>query len=177
CPTKEPGGANDPSVVALLLALELRPPVDAERVRRVRLDVRLRLRTVEDVVARVVDDRSAERSHVPRPEDVRRLGSFGVGLGIVHLCPGRRMEHELRSLVERVRIGHVPLGTRDCPRLGEALRNAGAELAAGSRYEDAAASRSDRIGDWVLQRCFTRGSSQGISCSSGSAGSYSSVTW
>ena len=41
----------------------------------------------------------------------------------------------------------------------------------------AARSRSERIGDSVLQRCFTRGSDQQTPYSSGSSGSYSSVTW
>jgi hypothetical protein len=52
-----------------------------------------------------------------------------------------------------------------------------AELAACARDQDPAASRTERIGDAVLQRCLTRGSSQGSPFSSGSAGSYSSVTW
>ena len=36
---------------------------------------------------------------------------------------------------------------------------------------------SERIGLRVLHRCATRGSFQGIVCSSGSSGSYSAVTW
>ena len=58
---------------------------------------------------------------------------------------------------------------------GERLRERGAELPASAGYEDA--SRRDRMGDCVLQRWWTRGSSHGTSCSSGSEGSYSSVTW
>ena len=53
-----------------------------------------------------------------------------------------------------------------------------AELAAGARDQDAtAASRADRVGVLVLHSPTTRGSFQGIVCSSGSAGSYSAVTW
>jgi hypothetical protein len=87
------------------------------------------------------------------------------------------MKNELRSLVERIRVDNVPVGPREGSRVREDLRQRRPELAAGAGYEDAAASRSERVGDWVLQRCLTRGSSQGISFSSGSAGSYSSVTW
>ena len=47
----------------------------------------------------------------------------------------------------------------------------------GAGYEQAAASRGDRIGVSVLQRCLTRSSAQQTPRSSGSAGSYSSVTW
>ena len=51
-----------------------------------------------------------------------------------------------------------------------------AELAARAR-DQGAASRADRIGVGVLHRCATRGSFHGTPCSSGSLGSYSSVTW
>src|SRR5262249_38723377 len=52
-PAEEPGGAHDPGVLAgRSFAQELRPPVRRLRVRRVRLEVRLRLAPVEDVVAR-----------------------------------------------------------------------------------------------------------------------------
>src|SRR4029453_5048404 len=47
-PPEEPRGADDPAVADLLLALELRPPVDAERVGGVRFHIRLLLRAVED---------------------------------------------------------------------------------------------------------------------------------
>ena len=50
-----------------------------------------------------------------------------------------------------------------------------AELPAGAGDQDAT-SRGERIGDCVLQRWRTRGSFHGIPCSSGSTGSYSSVT-
>jgi len=47
----------------------------------------------------------------------------------------------------------------------------------GSTGDQDSLSRSERIGDVVLQRSRTRGSSHGMPCSSGSAASYSSVTW
>ena len=78
-------------------------------------------------------------------------------------------------------------GLRDVPVLvaqshevvvRERVLERAAELAAGARDQDAtAASRADRIGVLVLHRSATRGSFQGIVCSSGSAGSYSAVTW
>ena len=48
------------------LAVQLRAAVGAERARRVRLDVRLALRAVEDVVGRPDDERRAERGGVLR---------------------------------------------------------------------------------------------------------------
>ncbi len=90
------------------------------------------------------------------------------------------MENEVGALEGAgSRMAHVPLG----PAQGEDVviredfTQRGAELAARAGYEDAAASRSERIGDRVLQRPRTRSSSQRMPCSSGSAGSYSSVVW
>ena len=68
----------------------------------------------------------------------------------------------------------VSAGSRVGLRKG--LPQRGAELAARAGDQETA-SRSDRIGDSVLQRCTTRGSFHGTSCSSGSSRSYSSVTW
>src|SRR5215211_2041581 len=68
--TEEPGAAHDPAVAHLELARELRAPVRRERIRLVRLDVGLPLRAVEDVVGRVVDDRSPQLDHVARAADV-----------------------------------------------------------------------------------------------------------
>ena len=67
----------------------------------------------------------------------------------------------------------------DGARIGrrEDLAERRPELAAGAGYEHAARSRSDRIGDCVLQRCLTRASAQQTPCSSGSSGSNSTVTW
>ena len=80
---------------------------------------------------------------------------------------------EVRAMVRRTRVE----GYLGCigAFLGLSLEKRLPELPSGAGYEDA--SRADRIGVRVLHRSATRGSSQGISCSSGSAGSYSSVTW
>ena len=93
------------------------------------------------------------------------------------------MEHEvelsLRQLRAR-RLGDVPVGVRQRENVvrGEGLPERVAELAARARDQDStAASRADRIGVLELHRCATRGSFQAIVCSSGSAGSYSTVTW
>jgi hypothetical protein len=84
------------------------------------------------------------------------------------------MENELG--VEGERRGDVELLAGPAIRPREGLLQRGAELAA-CAGDQVTASRSDRIGDSVLQRCATRGSFQGNSCSSGSSRSYSSVTW
>jgi hypothetical protein len=89
------------------------------------------------------------------------------------------VQHEIGHCEQGRRQRHVPVAARERDDVvrRERLDERAAELAAGARDQDAAASRSDRIGDRVLQRSTTRGSFQGISRSSGSAGSYSSVTW
>ena len=84
------------------------------------------------------------------------------------------MEDDARAVAERRRARNVELLARARVPLGKDLRERAAELAARSRYEDA--SRSERIGDRVLQRCLTRSSSQRMFRSSGSAASYSRVT-
>src|SRR6266536_5655288 len=175
-PPEEPGAADDPAGPHLALALELRAPVHGEWARLVRLDVGLTFATVEDVIGREVDDRRTERDDVPRPGDVHPLGALRVGFRPVHVRPGRRVQHEARLDFDRG-LRDVELVARACVSLGEDLGEGSAELPAGPGDQDAAWSRSDRIGDFVLQRSTTRGSSQGTSCSSGSAGSYSSVTW
>src|SRR5438552_3449460 len=107
---EEPGAAHDPALEHLALAGELRPAVDRERVRLVRLDVRLALRPVEDVVGREIDNRRAERDHVARAGDVDRLRPGRVRLRPVHVGPGRRVEDQvtLCYLVKRTR--DVPVG-------------------------------------------------------------------
>ena len=174
-PAEEPGAPDDPAVPHLALAEELRAPVRAERRRLVGLDVRRALRAVEDVVGGEVDDRRAERGHVPRPLDVDAERACLVGLGAVHVRPGRRVQHEPGLVSEGDRLRHVELVPRARIGVGEGLPQRRPELAARPGYEDA--SRCERIGLSVLHRCLTRGSSQGIPCSSGSAGSYSRVTW
>jgi hypothetical protein len=75
-------------------------------------------------------------------------------------------------------VRDVPLGEIDRDGVRVALGERGAELARAAGDQDAAAvSRCESSGDRVLQRSTTRGSFQGMPCSSGSAGSYSSVTW
>ena len=87
------------------------------------------------------------------------------------------MEHEARRSVQpRRRQNDVPLGVGERKRVRKLFTERDAELAACAGDQDAARSRSDRIGDFVLQRAITRGSSQGTPYSSGSAGSYSCVT-
>ena len=78
-PAEEPRRADDPRVVARgRLTVQLRPPVGRQRIRCVRLDVRLALAAVEDVVggevrraARRARRRAAcrRRSRPPRPAD------------------------------------------------------------------------------------------------------------
>jgi hypothetical protein len=112
---------------------------------------------------------------VLRSSHVHRRSLLRIVLGRVDVGPRRRVQDEV-DLAETRRgwIGHVPLGSRQAARIGKCLEQSGAELAAGSGYDGA--SRAERIGDCVLQRCLTRSSSHGMPCSSGFAGSYSSVT-
>src|SRR5206468_5596742 len=138
------------------------------------LDVRLALRAVEDVVGGVVDDRRAERGHVARAGDVDELCSGRVGLRAVDVRPRGSVQDELRLGRDRLRDVELRARARGCLRKGLLQRDA--ELPAGAGDQDTL-SRSDRIGDLVLQRSTTRGSFQGTPCSSGSAASYSSVTW
>ena len=89
------------------------------------------------------------------------------------------MEDELGLPRQRRAVaGHVPAAPveREHVVVGERVRERVAELAARARDQDTA-SRGERIGFVVLHRCATRGSFHGMPCSSGSAGSYSSVTW
>jgi hypothetical protein len=117
---------------------------------------------------------------MPRAADVDCRGALRVVLGAVDVRPGRRVEDEA-GLDRRRRQRHVPVGVgeRDDLILRERLLQRAPELAARSRDYDALSdvlSRSERIGDWTLQRWATRGSFQGMPCSSGSAPSYSSLT-
>ena len=89
------------------------------------------------------------------------------------------MEDEVevtRRKVERGGVRNVPVCAGDDVRGRKLLGERGRELAAAAGDQDVL-SRAERIGDDVLQRCFTRGSFNGTPCSSGSPGSYSSVTW
>ena len=108
-------------------------------------------------------------------------GALRVVLGAVDVRPGRGVEDEVgRACGRGGGEADVPVLPRE--RAHVVRREGGgerdAELAARARDQDAAAlSRAERIGVPMLHRSLTRGSSQGIPCSSGSAGSYSSVTW
>ena len=94
------------------------------------------------------------------------------------------MQHELGLVLgERARhgalVGDVELVAPGRRRLvAEQQRELAAELAAAAGHEHAGhASRGESVGLAVDQRWRTRSSSQRTLCSSGSAGSYSSVTW
>ncbi len=182
---EQPRAPDDPRLLAgHRLGAELRAAVRREGVRAVRLDVRLALPAVEDVVARERHERETECGDIRRPADVHGSSALGIVLGTVDVGPRGRMEDE----VERWQLGrrerHVPVGVGECQQFvaGERLLQRTAELPAGPRYENAASeqaalSRGERVGVWLLHRCLTRGSAQQSPCSSGSAGSYSSVTW
>ena len=110
--------------------------------------------------------------------------AFGIGLGAVHVGPGGRVEHELRAVQlegarHGLRIGDVELGASGRRGVAtEEQRELAAELAAAAGHEHAGhASRSESVGLVVDQRSRTRSSSQRTFSSSGSDGSYSSVTW
>ncbi len=173
---KQAGRADDPGLLACgRLAVQLRPAVGRERIRSVRLDVRVALRAVEDVVGGVVDDRSAELRGMGRPADVDGRCVLRMRLCSIDIGPRGRMQDE----PDLDRVGRqldVPVLAGPRKRAGKLILQRTTELAAGARDQDGLRSRSDRIGDFVLQRPRTRGSSHGTPCSSGSAGSYSSVT-
>ena len=115
---------------------------------------------------------------MPRSADVDGGRPLRIGLGTVDVRPGGRVQHERRRQIGR-RQRHVPV--RVCERndlvAGEGLLQRAPKLAARAGDQESAASLFDRIGDVVLQRSTTRGSSHGQSCSSGSSASYSSLTW
>ena len=127
-PPEQPRRAHDPPLAYLALAGQLRPAVDGERIRLVRLDVRCPLRAVEDVVGREVDDGRAAGDDVPRPQHVHVLGRVLLGLRSVDVRPRSRVQHEV------VRLGHLPddvqLEPRQRVRLREHLGQRRPELAA-----------------------------------------------
>ncbi len=139
--------------------------------------IRRRFRPVEDVVGRPHDERGAERRRVLDAADVDGGGFLWVVLGAVDIGPGRRVQHELARDARGSGVRDVPVGAGEPPRFRERLEQCVPELPTGAGYEDATASRDDRIGVCVLHSSLTRGSSQASECSSGSAGSYSRVTW
>ena len=86
----------------------------------------------------------------------------------------------MQDQIQRLELGRrqreVPVAPAERERVRKLLRERAAELPGRAGDQDPL-SRSERIGDVVLQRSRTRGSSHAMPCSSGSAGSYSSVTW
>ena len=157
------------------LSLELGLPVHGERPRLVGLDVRRSLVSVEDVVRREVHDRDAERGDVPRALDVHTARGR----------PGRPRRRRHPSTPQRGARAPASRASRfgdiepreSASASGQKLAQRRPELPTGARDEDARVPlREDRRSGCSTGR-LTRGSSQGIPCSSGSAGSYSSVTW
>ena len=109
---EEPGRADDPRLfTGGGLAVGLRTAVGRERIRRVRLDVRRAPTPVEDVVARVVDER-AEPGSVLRSADVDCGRALRVILRAVHVRPGGGVQHEIEATGETVRrrLRNVPVG-------------------------------------------------------------------
>lgn len=181
CRAKEPGGPHDPRLLAgCCLTVELRAAIGRSRIDGVGLGVRLALLPGEHVVGREHDEGSPELRRMLRPAHVHLRRALRIILGAVDVRPRRGVEHQVdRAQAGRRRKRDVPPlpGARDNVRVGEDLAESRAELAVGAGDQDAARSRLERIGDRVLQRWATRGSFHGTPCSSGSAGSYSLVTW
>ncbi len=118
---EEPRGAHDPGPLAgRRLAVELRAAVGAERMGRVGLEVGLALGAVEDVVAREVDERRAERGDVLRPADVRRRRTLRVVLGAVDVGPGGGVQDELEPWP--IRLGRRRADVPALPGQGDRLR-------------------------------------------------------
>ena len=148
------------------------------------LHVRLALPAVEHVVGGERDQRRAERRRVCGPGDVHRSRALRIRLGAVDVGPGRRVQNEIEPALCQVVVG----GQRTShSRTGRARRRRRPRTPAASArpsWPPAPVIRTrrrrparTRIGVLELHRCATRGSFQGTVCSSGSAGSYSSVTW
>ena len=130
---EQPGRTDDPRLLARCgLAVGLRAPVGRERVRRVGLDVRRALLPVEDVIARVEDDR-AQLGGLLRPADVDRGRALGIVLGAIDVSPGGSVQNEVgRPDPCRRRDADVPVGVgqRDEIVTGERLDERLPELAA-----------------------------------------------
>ena len=137
-PAEEPGRANDPAVLHLALASELRAPVLRNRPRLVRLDIRLGLAAVEDIVGREIDDRSAQRSDISGSLDVDTRCALGVSLGSVDIGPSRGVENKIRPVPEGDRARHVELRPVAGIRIREDLGESGAELPARAGDQEAA---------------------------------------
>jgi hypothetical protein len=123
------------------------------------------------LVVREAHDGCPQRDDVARSLDVHAECGVAFCLRAVDIRPSPRVKNQLWTEIKG--FGHV-IGTPVC--FGECLLQGGSELPLRPGYEDAR-SRSERIGDRVLQTSRTRGSSHGMLCSSASDGSYSFVTW
>src|SRR5215211_144311 len=150
---------------------EHRAAVDRKRVWLVGLDIWRALRPVEHIVRREIHHGRPQRDDVARSLDVHAECGVAFCLRAVDIRPSSRVKNQLWPKIQG--LGHV-IWTRVC--CGESLLQGGSELPLSPGYEDAR-SRSERIGDRVLQMSRTRGSSHGMLCSSASDGSYSAVTW
>ena len=89
-----------------------------------------------------------------RSADVHRRGALRIVFGAVDVGPRRRVENEVRGVERGWRLRDVPVGARQRDQLdvGELFAQRTSELPAGARQDDAFASRSERVGDCVLQR-------------------------
>jgi hypothetical protein len=148
----EPRAADDPALADQPLPFELRPAVNRERSRLIRLQVGLGLGAVEDVVGREVDDRRAEFNDVGCSDNIDSRSPIRLSLGTVDVGPCGCVEDEVRPVVELDGSCDVQLRARSRVRLREDLGESTAELAARPGDQDAPLSRADRIGDCVLQR-------------------------
>jgi hypothetical protein len=155
CPAEEPRAADDPAFENLLLPQVLRVGVRRERVGMVSLDVRRPLLTVEDVVARVVENGNPKCCDVHGPDDVDGRRRLSVGFRAVHVRPRSRMKNDVRAVLEQDRLRDVELAV--CARIGagKSLGERSAELAPRARNQDASvalASLVERVGESVLHR-------------------------
>jgi len=119
---------------------------------------------------------------MPRPPDVDPPGVVRMDFSTIHIRPRRGMQDQIEMAKVEPPLDDVPqlsrkLVDRSGPLVRKGVGQGMPQLPARARDQDAGVSLAERIGDGVLQRSLTRRSSQAIPCSSGSAGSYSSVTW
>jgi len=109
---EEPGASNDPRTLpGSRFAVELRPAVRRQRIRRVGLEVRRALRSVKNVISRERHERRAERGGVLRSTDVDRRGVLRTRLRAVDIRPGRGVQHEIDVTEIRRRERDVPVGS------------------------------------------------------------------